>query len=105
MEHCKPAARGLLSLISLLRAFLLNVIKRNQALVAALFARLFDEQVVNEQLSVVRSIYLFEKRRVRIYERSSFNIRPTLGNGVICEKQFVRCSIALMMLRVPFSLF
>ena len=31
MEHCKPAARGLLYFLSLLRAFLLNVIKRNQA--------------------------------------------------------------------------
>ena len=29
--HFQPAARGLLSLISLVRAFLLNVIKRNQA--------------------------------------------------------------------------
>ena len=28
MEHFKPAARGLLSFLSLLRAFLLNVIKR-----------------------------------------------------------------------------
>ena len=31
VEHCKPAARGLLSFLSLLRAFLLNVIKHNQA--------------------------------------------------------------------------
>ena len=30
--HCQPAARGLLSLISLLRAFLLNAIKRNRSL-------------------------------------------------------------------------
>ena len=29
--HCQPAARGLLSFLSLLRAFLLNAIKRNQA--------------------------------------------------------------------------
>ena len=31
VEHCKPAARGLLSFLSLLRAFLLNAIKHNQA--------------------------------------------------------------------------
>ena len=31
MQHCHPPARGLLSLISLLRAFLLTGIKRNQA--------------------------------------------------------------------------
>ena len=30
-KHCKLAARGLLSFLSLLRAFLLTVIKRNQA--------------------------------------------------------------------------
>ena len=29
VEHCQPAARGLLSFLSLLRAFLLNAIKRN----------------------------------------------------------------------------
>ena len=31
VEHCKPAARGLLSFFSLLGAFLLHAIKRNQA--------------------------------------------------------------------------
>ena len=30
ISHCQPAARGLLYLISLLRVFLRNVIKRNQ---------------------------------------------------------------------------
>ena len=31
VQHCQPAARGLLSFLSLLRAFWLNVIKRNGA--------------------------------------------------------------------------
>ena len=31
VQHCQPAARGMLSFLSLLRAFLLNAIKRDQA--------------------------------------------------------------------------
>ena len=33
VSYCQPAARGLLSFLSLLRDFLLNAIKRNQGLV------------------------------------------------------------------------